>query len=578
MKSRLLAPLAILAVAAAPGSAGASHQTPGCQSTTLKTGTLTSPAINKTGIGSPEVAFRTWWEIESVAPNTNDLLHVEYSINGGTTWQAATGSPLNPARPDAGAAPERPRSNIGLSQRPNWAAPSPHLDIFGASNAASVRVRFRFESVNEQRNGFRGWAIDDVRIQDEIEAGATAPLTFEGANGGAGWTFTGFWHVVSETAGVAMSPQIVPALVTLGANDNGTLPDDPDRSANGAPHTQYAWFGENATGTYCGADALVEPGTPTLALTPESAARQVGETHAITAATTNAPAGSSVRFDVSGANPGAGAAPVDPGSGTATISVLGANPGQDSVSAYLDLDESATPGPGEPTAVATVSWAAQQQRPLAIDDLEDPEPFREVNVEPIAGDVFVRLPGGAALPSGRGARASQSGAPTGFIPLREAAQIPMGSQLDTTRGRVLVESAASRTRGRTQRAQFYSGRFQLLQRRAARPITDIVLKGGTFRGCPRAKGSDADTSQRRRSRRSRVRRVWGDGRGRFRTRGRYSAATVRGTKWVVEDRCNGTLTQVARRPRSSRVVVRDFVRRRSVTVRAGRSYLAATRR
>jgi hypothetical protein len=222
-----------------------------------------------------------------------------------------------------------------------------------------------------------------------------------------------------------------------------------------------------------------------------------------------------------------------------------------------------------------VSWAAQQQQPLDIDDLEDPEPFREVNVEPIAGEVFVRLPGGAA-------RTSQSGAPAGFVPLREAAQIPMGSQLDTTRGRVLVESAASRTRGRTQRAQFYSGRFQLQQRRAARPITDIVLKGGSFRGCSRASkssagdGPEADASQRRRQGR-RVRRVWGDGRGRFRTRGRYSSATVRGTKWVTEDRCNGTLTRVARRPRTNRVVVRDFIQRRSVTLRAGRSYFASKR-
>jgi ferric-dicitrate binding protein FerR (iron transport regulator) len=43
-----------------------------------------------------------------------------------------------------------------------------------------------------------------------------------------------------------------------------------------------------------------------------------------------------------------------------------------------------------------------------------------------------------------------------------------------------------------------------------------------------------------------VRKLWGDGRGRFRTRGRYGAATVRGTKWVTQDRCNGTLVRVVR--------------------------------
>jgi hypothetical protein len=67
-----------------------------------------------------------------------------------------------------------------------------------------------------------------------------------------------------------------------------------------------------------------------------------------------------------------------------------------------------------------------------------------------------------------------------------------------------------------------------------------------------------------------IRRLRGRGRGRYRTRGRYSAATVRGTDYTVEDRCDGTLTKVRR----GVVSVRDFRRRRTVIVRAGRSYLA----
>jgi hypothetical protein len=62
----------------------------------------------------------------------------------------------------------------------------------------------------------------------------------------------------------------------------------------------------------------------------------------------------------------------------------------------------------------------------------------------------------------------------------------------------------------------------------------------------------------------------GNGRGRFRTRGRYSAATVRGTIWDTIDRCDGTLTKVTR----GVVVVRDLRKRRNITVRAGKSYLA----
>ena len=59
-------------------------------------------------------------------------------------------------------------------------------------------------------------------------------------------------------------------------------------------------------------------------------------------------------------------------------------------------------------------------------------------------------------------------------------------------------------------------------------------------------------------------------RGRFRTGGRNSSATVRGTIWTTTDRCDGTLTQVRR----GTVVVRDFRRKRNVIVRAGKSYLA----
>ena len=66
----------------------------------------------------------------------------------------------------------------------------------------------------------------------------------------------------------------------------------------------------------------------------------------------------------------------------------------------------------------------------------------------------------------------------------------------------------------------------------------------------------------------------GDGKGSFRTRGRNSAATVRGTKWLTQERCDGTLTRVTR----GTVSVRDTRARRTVVVRAGRSYLARAQR
>jgi hypothetical protein len=45
---------------------------------------------------------------------------------------------------------------------------------------------------------------------------------------------------------------------------------------------------------------------------------------------------------------------------------------------------------------------------------------------------------------------------------------------------------------------------------------------------------------------------------------------VRGTVWTVADRCDGTLTTVKR----GKVAVRDFRRRKTIVVRAGKRYLA----
>ena len=45
---------------------------------------------------------------------------------------------------------------------------------------------------------------------------------------------------------------------------------------------------------------------------------------------------------------------------------------------------------------------------------------------------------------------------------------------------------------------------------------------------------------------------------------------MRGTVWITADRCDGTLTQVKR----GKVAVRDLRRKRTVVVKAGKSYLA----
>jgi DNA-binding beta-propeller fold protein YncE len=188
-------------------------------------------------------------------------------------------------------------------------------------------------------------------------------------------------------------------------------------------------------------------------------------------------------------------------------------------------------------------------------DLPNPVQGTNVNVDQVAGNVLVGLRAAAA---GHRARASQKG--VRFVPLTEARQIPVGSFLDTRRGTVRLQSARDR-RGTRQQGDFRSGLFQVLQSRKS-ALTTLTLKGASFRNCPRGKRARAAASIRRRLR--------ANARGRFRTRGRHSAATVRGTVWLTADRCDGTLTKVTR----GRVAVRDFRRKRTVVVRRGKSYLA----
>jgi ferric-dicitrate binding protein FerR (iron transport regulator) len=72
------------------------------------------------------------------------------------------------------------------------------------------------------------------------------------------------------------------------------------------------------------------------------------------------------------------------------------------------------------------------------------------------------------------------------------------------------------------------------------------------------------------SSRARTRQLWGRGKGRFRTRGRHSTATVRGTYWLTKDSCNSTVTVV----REGVVTVHDFAKNKDVKVKAGKRYIA----
>ena len=151
------------------------------------------------------------------------------------------------------------------------------------------------------------------------------------------------------------------------------------------------------------------------------------------------------------------------------------------------------------------------------------------------------------------------------MPLVDRVALPVRTVLDTTSQTVVLRAVARRRRTRT--ATVSGGRFQMTQSRGT-GVPNLSLKGGDFSVCNR-RAKDAGTAQRRV-----IRRLRGRTRGRHRFRGRHSAGVTRGTRWVMQDRCDGTLTRVL----EGRVAVRDFAKRRTIVLRRGQRYLARPRR
>jgi hypothetical protein len=170
---------------------------------------------------------------------------------------------------------------------------------------------------------------------------------------------------------------------------------------------------------------------------------------------------------------------------------------------------------------------------------------KTVVVKVVSGKVRVRRPGSSQ-----------------FVALSGSEGIPLGSTVDTLAG-VVELTSVPKAGGKPQSGRFYEGVFKVTQTGS---VTNLALTE-TLASCRRGGRSAAASKKKQRH-------LWGDGEGSFRTSGKYSSATVRGTKWLVQDSCAGTLTRVAR----GSVKVRDRVRGKTVVVAAGKSYLATPRR
>jgi hypothetical protein len=179
------------------------------------------------------------------------------------------------------------------------------------------------------------------------------------------------------------------------------------------------------------------------------------------------------------------------------------------------------------------------------------------NIAPVSGRIRLRLPHTKE-----------------FVVLPGLRQIPYGTVIDATEGRVVVTAASAGTG--TQNGEFFSGEFELTQTHSG--IVTATLAGGSTSSCKRGKhgrhrkrkkGHRASATA---SARHHGRKLWSNAHGTFSTKGNYAAGAVQGTEWLTEDRCDGTYIRVTR----DKVLVTDLVHHRSTVVRAGHSILVRT--
>jgi hypothetical protein len=224
--------------------------------------------------------------------------------------------------------------------------------------------------------------------------------------------------------------------------------------------------------------------------------------------------------------------------------------GAPDIGAYEYASGTCVPATNEPVAPATDATPAPDTTAELPRGVPAPVQGATIVVAPGPGKVLVRRPGSRR-----------------FSALAAGTRLPVGSEFDTRDGRLRLVSAVDGGR-RLQDGTFWGGRFTVRQSRRGGGMTSLVLRGGSFARCPTASASRVAHASRKRPP---LRRLWArDQGGRFRTHGHNSVATARGTAWVTEDSCDGTLTRV----QDGAVAVRDRASRKTVIVRAGGSYLA----
>jgi hypothetical protein len=184
---------------------------------------------------------------------------------------------------------------------------------------------------------------------------------------------------------------------------------------------------------------------------------------------------------------------------------------------------------------------------------------KSADLKPVSGRVFVKEPSGLVL-------------------LTEAQQLPDGAVIDTRHGSLALTTSTGKG-GKHQTGTFGGAVFNVSQTKSGKQkgLTTLTLVEGGFSGAPSFASCKAQhkvhgpiAGAARLSARILQTLNSRDNHGRFRTRGRRSAATVLGTVWKTSERCDGTLVSVQR----GAVTVVIFRTHKTITLHARQSYLA----
>ena len=193
-----------------------------------------------------------------------------------------------------------------------------------------------------------------------------------------------------------------------------------------------------------------------------------------------------------------------------------------------------------------------------------------VVAEVISGEVFIKLP----EPS---RRFLQQAPISGFVPLKGVAALPVGTVVDTRKGRLALQSTTDGRRigsgGSRQSVTLAAGIFRIRQLRAAansrvKLPTDLMLQSAP--GAEASCVSRTATGPIKGRGRTSVRGLTATTeKGLFRIVGAAGISTAKEATWATQDRCDGTRTDVGK----GRVSVLNRATRKTITVGAGRSYL-----